>query len=176
VFLIVPAFYCGSTYTTNNDGGNMKASFTRTGCLVVCLFLATSVIAEKPEPEPSDGVYRFVGFSDEMMDGTGGLLKRYQACQTTYGTGARMCNSKEIIETADLPSDLVGDAWVQPVLILYADIYGAVDISGASGGISYHTCQQWSSNVYKGMSIDSSIVFYARFCNVERYVACCIPQ
>jgi hypothetical protein len=149
-------------------------------CSIALISISTTSLAEKPEPpETSTGAYKFVGFSEEMMDGSGGLLKRYQACQATYGLGARMCTSKEIIETADLPSDLVGDAWVQPVFVP-TSLDAVTDISGVT--VQYYptqfSCLSWRviNDSDRGLVVMSDVSFLTLPCSTERHVACCVPE
>ena len=146
-------------------------------CLTVLLSISSAVFAEKPDPESSAGAYRFVGFSDEMMNGGGGFLKRYQACQATYGNEARMCTSKEIMETVNLPDNLVGYGWVQPVFVQTIPTY-VTDISGATQtSPGYLTCQSWinySSGF--GLVMTSNVAFGNYPCTIECYVSCCVPE
>jgi hypothetical protein len=58
---------------------------------------------------------RFVGFSDDRVQGDVGLVGMHTACRNKYGGGARMCLDIEVFKTPDLqpnPSNAIG--WVQP--------------------------------------------------------------
>ena len=58
---------------------------------------------------------RFVGFSNDMVQGNAGLVGVHEACENKFGSGARMCSTAEVFKTPGISSyPDVAKAWVQP--------------------------------------------------------------
>jgi hypothetical protein len=62
-------------------------------------------IANTPLPVTGDvnvsTVYRFAGYSEDFTTGAaGGILHMNTKCQLTFGTDARMCTTKEFLQSA----------------------------------------------------------------------------
>lgn len=58
---------------------------------------------------------RFIGFSTTAVPAHAGLAGMAQACQGTFGPGARMCLTGEVVKTPEIvhfTQEL--EAWVQP--------------------------------------------------------------
>lgn len=125
--------------------------------------------------------FQLVGFTSAALTGDSGLFGLTLACQAEF-PGSRICTSREILETVEVPTGLSGDAWVQP-LVMAGRTREAVDVSGASAGSSM-TCggvrpsPTWSVGFgfgRFGLTVDSSGGFVVRECGTARSVACCAP-
>ena len=135
--------------------------------------------------------FQLVGFTSAALAGDSGLFGLTLACQAEFA-GSRICTSREILETVEVPTGLSGDAWVQPLVMGGRDT-DAVDVSGARGGFTI-ACggdpptPTWSGGSVPapglpgfviervGLTVDSSGRFVVRECETARSVACCAPS
>lgn len=99
----------------------MKLSIT--GIVIATCLLATSVLAEKPEPEPASQEYTFVGFTTTAyFRGTDASYTNFtHVCKSEFGSTAKVATSKEIKTYIDshgaLPGSVVGYGWVHPEIV-----------------------------------------------------------
>lgn len=131
--------------------------------------------------------YVFVGFSDEILQGTAGLVALYAACQSKFGPDSRMCTSQEVLNSTTL-SPQTGEAWVHPVFTLTGTGDGsnlASDVSGIGASLSPGfpaseglTCRGWSTsaNNTRGLTVNGALSFARETCDGSRSVTCCILQ
>ncbi len=124
---------------------------------------------------------QLVGFTTEEFLGDAGLFTLTLACQAEF-PGSRMCTSIEILNTFDVPSGLVGEAWVRPshVPVSASGVStGGIHVGDASGVINQTTlsCNGWSKLFSgTGLTVDSTGAFNGEIaCLPEniRSVACC---
>ena len=162
--------------------------------LYFCLVLSISIIATCTLPvfaqdtiagclAAGSGFLYFVRVADTpafayqpgdtaTIAGFEGLFTLMNACDAEF-PGSRMCTSREVTETTELPVISSGPrAWVQPVRILPdgRDISGAVS---ASGELS---CQGWRVSIASGLAVDRRGQFMGSLnCGSPSRVACCAP-
>jgi hypothetical protein len=124
----------------------------------------------------------FVGVTVEAVKGYKGVVSFNKLCHSNFPK-SRICNSKEIIETADPPDFFSGFryAWVHPVTSAGSD----QEYSRVYDGMK--SCQGWSAaNTERGLVIRNADaigdilervgIFATALCNTEMYdvnVACC---
>lgn len=135
-------------------------------------------------PQGEAGVsprYELVGFTTATFKGGDGVLEYTSACHAEF-SNSRMCTSKEVLETVNVPT-LSGEAWVRPVFVVLprgttnsviADVSGAfTPSSGSTGSMS---CDAWRRlTAESGLMVESNGAFDLRNCNDFRSIACCAP-
>jgi len=128
--------------------------------------------------------YQWVGATSISFDGSGnglGFVGMTTQCRADFGPGARMCTSKEIMESDTLDPNAIPaeGCWVRPVLLSIAwqtDVSGAKELAG--DGMS---CHGWSfsSSGLKGLRLTSAGGFDSRGlgsrCSQVLPIACCKP-
>ena len=88
--------------------------------------------------------FQLVGFTSATPSCSSGLFTLTQTCQSEFGDDVRMCSSIEVIETASIPSDLVGTAMVRPVLQpTVHNLAKSVDASMVEGSPGDLNCNGW---------------------------------
>ena len=105
----------------------------------------------------------FVGFSELAVPANAGHKGLRDACVATFGTKAKMANSREIINAPEQPVGS-GKAWVMPTDIKpfgYSSYFGQMDYSGVRGS-STLDCQSWSVVTTSGSN-------WGLFVNQETY-------
>ncbi len=107
------------------------------------------------------------GFTTETFTGAQGVLAFTIACQVEF-EDSRMCTSKEILETVDVPLVLEGTAWVRPTYV-----EGGHDISGVEDSPEHYTCKGWTFDGNKGLVVTEDGKFNTLVCNNLFKVACC---
>jgi hypothetical protein len=111
--------------------------------------------------------------------GGAGLLELNDECVATFGDGARMCSSLEILQTLQTDTLPVRDTgsnsrkWVAPAIV--AGSSNAIDATGIAGTAAQLSCNGWSSqaSTSKGLTIDQDGRFTTQPCNAPRQIACC---
>jgi len=132
-----------------------------------------------PPPAPAACAQRFqlVGFTSATPSCGGGLFVLTLACQSEFGIDARMCTSVEVIDTITIPSGLVGEAMVRPVLQPTGG--GPFDASMVTGGTDAgrFNCFGWRSPGSVTLVVDSTGTFRVGFETNDGpfSVACCAP-
>jgi hypothetical protein len=147
---------------------------------VVTLGLLLSVSAEAQQVQY---VGNSKGPNSSPRSGGAGIIELNDECVLTFGDGARMCSSLEIIRTfqsGTIPERDTGPAtqnrkWVAPSIV--AGSSTAIDASGITASGAQLTCNGWSSasSTFKGLTIDTDGKFTLQTCNSLRNVACCMP-
>lgn len=111
--------------------------------------------------------------------GGAGILELNEECVATFGDGARMCNSLEILltlQSGTVPERDTGQVtrkWVAPAIV--AGSSSAIDATGITATGAQLSCNGWSNatSTFKGLTIDNNGKFTAQTCNGLRHVACC---
>lgn len=140
--------------------------------------------------------YDIVGITAASIDGIAGYKDLTAACQAEFGSAARLANSRELIETANVgaldinPPSACG--WLDPRLVYVADNGGTftvVDVSGQRfasvstpiNGIGLN-CENWSGFSIPGPSDLQGLVwcgggtFAVRGCSTQNRVVCSAPR
>jgi hypothetical protein len=128
---------------------------------------------------------QLVGFTSAAFTADVGVFGFTLACQAEL-SGSRMCTSKEVVETTDIPSGLTGTAWVRPSFAPVgwgsASVLALLDASGVPGVIGGGadgplSCTGWSqASTTSGLTVDSDGRFKASPCSSGVHsVACCAP-
>lgn len=139
---------------------------------VVTLGLLLSVSAEAQQVQ-------YVGNSDgtdtNRRGGGAGILKFNEECVETFGAGARVCSSLEILQSTVEPASDPTNVrqWVVPAIV--AGGTSGVDATGLAGSALLLSCNGWSSSssTAKGLTIDDDGKFSLQACNGPRQIACC---
>ena len=127
--------------------------------------------------QQSATTHELAGFSSSTLTGDQGVFSFTLACQSDFGSTARMCDSVEVLRTTNVPSGLTGDAWVQPAFVSITESSGyiyALDASGTTGQGADLTCGSWRGGG-NGLTVSATGGFYNLVCNTARAVACCVP-
>jgi hypothetical protein len=116
-----------------------------------------------PTPAPeADAPLDFVGTTTATVDGQGHLLGWLPLCRAEY-PGSRVCTTRDLVESVQLPAMEVGDAWwVMPYWIDSQHEY--------SGRFNQESA---SCAVIQVLSDTPNPIFTAGGCNATRPVACC---
>ena len=125
------------------------AGFALTALLVVGAYAqapqapgrpATDVrVINTPLPVSTGDTYRFVGFSVETPNGAVGFAAMNAACQSAFGGNARMCTTKEVVQTPNLQEVLanadtsVSGGWAHPVIVS--------EVFNPNVGVSFPVCR-----------------------------------
>ena len=102
-------------------------------------------------------VYQFAGYSSATTKGSGvGIGGMHALCQE-YGADARMCTTKELLLSPNVPYGCDSGcpvAWVQPTIVTTS---GSMhyDYSGTPFSVNWGTCYQWTNetSATKGMML-----------------------
>ena len=114
--------------------------------------------------------YEFRGFSDATVSGGDGLLAMNQACEATFGTGARLAKSSEILKSPNLLPSPSG--WVMAEVISTGQTQ--TDVTGVQSGEL--NCNGFSSSSSGGLTVDgATFKFQSRICSESRRAACSTP-
>jgi hypothetical protein len=127
--------------------------------------------------------YQWVGATTATFTGDGnglGFIGMTSQCRGEFGPGARMCTSKEILEsdTHNLLAIPADGCWLRPVFQPFQKSTSspeALDISGRVANPTSHNCGQWEENVGAGLTLQSNGTIDVEPCSVPRSVACCKP-
>jgi hypothetical protein len=112
----------------------------------------------------------FIGFSAEQVAGDVGYAGMNAACRGDFGARARMCSSKEYIETpraAAPPANAGGQlaAFVNPLIVA-----GGIDYSGQRRA----NCASWRSQLGRGLVVwQNGSLFDQGNCALASAVTCC---
>ena len=117
--------------------------------------------------------YRVVGFSSTQMQGNVGILGMYSACQSDFGSTARMATTEEIFLTPELTAQ-AGTGWVRPTFTVGSSADAISARSNSPNGI---TCNSWSTNFHvNGQVVDGDkYTMHVGDCGIARSVVCAIP-
>lgn len=118
----------------------------------------------------------FIGFSNNRVSSDQGLVGMNKACKSTYHPEARICNSREIVDTAWPYTLGARTAWVHPLIVAtYFDNHSLnqVDYSGVISDTL--SCTGWKSRslLEYGLAVDGYLRFHAVQCGASHNVACC---
>ena len=117
--------------------------------------------------------YQLVGFSTMGFHGHAGVRAMTNDCQESFGPGARMCKSTEVLETVVWPQGDVSAAWLQPVFVSGST---GTDASGVFNASPLRlSCDGWSKETGSGLTVNSEGEFRTSGCDNSRRVACCRP-
>jgi hypothetical protein len=138
--------------------------------LAACLAMAPVAAADRE--------VEYVGFSDERVTGTAGVVGFRAVCANTFGSKARACTSQEVLTSSGLRTEIPGGgAWILPVIVGVTPAGGAVDASGVASPTSPMelSCHGWStdSDTLTGMTMIGDGGFSRGFCQFDRPVVCC---
>jgi hypothetical protein len=130
--------------------------------------------------QQSATTHELAGFSTSTFDGGQGVFTYTLACQSDFGSTARMCDSLEVIRTTNVPSGLGGVAWVRPHFVSITESSGyryALDVSGMTDGGTRLTCNGWAySTGSVGLVVGGLGGFFSnQACQDLNPVACCVP-
>ena len=120
--------------------------------------------------------YEVAGFSSTQVAGNVGFLGMNTACQSTYGSSARMATTEEVYKTTG-SSTASGIGWVRgiahPGAANIDNTTGFTNGPGASTGLS---CQGWSSTSSTGLAISGyNLALQTSSCANTGFVTCSIP-
>ena len=120
--------------------------------------------------------YEVAGFSSTQVAGNVGFLGMNTACQSAYGSSARMATTEEVYKTTG-SSTASGIGWVRgiahPGAANIDNTTGFTNGSGASTGLS---CQGWSSTSSTGLAISGyNLALQTSSCANTGFVTCSIP-
>ena len=181
IFIIMSVF-CVFSIATFTHGGDGHKKAKPVNVLNEPLEVKVINRLNKPIPvECIDHPYRFVGRSESALPGNAGHRAMHEACQETFeDPTARMCTSKDIFETPDLPILDIEAVWVHPVIVGFAAPSTTIDFSGRivrdfDGALS---CNSWDRNSddFAGLIWSRDSTFRFGRCNYSRYVSCCVPE
>ena len=138
--------------------------------LILSTFLAALIVAlaspahaHSPSscPSTTPPILQFVGTTTATVDGQGHLLGWLPLCRAEY-PGSRVCTTRDLVESAQLPAMEVGDAWwVMPYWIDSEHEY--------SGRFN----QSVSCAIIRGSVDYTHPIFSTGICNDLHPVACC---
>ena len=146
------------------------------GICIVFLTAGTALAGKpQPQPEPATGNMELVGFTTVTTAPNIGLFGMTQLCQAEY-LDSRICTSKEIMETVNVPLLPSGTrAWLQPVVAGVNTSGIVTDISGQQ----YYSlsCGNWQSiePTSRGLSVTNLGSITMNQCSSILPVACCAP-
>lgn len=147
----------------------------------IALALALLAMLSIPTPawaQTTCSPAQLVGFTATTLPGDAGVLATTAQCQIDFGVTARMCESREVLETVVVPALVPAEAWILPSFqpIGSGDVAGlALDASGRSARPDRLTCDGWSSTAPTGLVIDEAGRFRTGSCSTPRAIACCAP-
>ncbi len=130
--------------------------------------------------QQSATTHELAGFSTSTFDGGQGVFTYTLACQSDFGSTARMCDSVEVLRTTNVPSGLTGDAWVRPHFSPFSingtsEVRMALDASGKRGDPEQLSCDGWQPGGSSGLKVDATGRFALHSCGNTLAVACCVP-
>ncbi len=132
--------------------------------------------------QQSATTHELAGFSTSTFDGGQGVFTYTLACQSDFGSTARMCDSVEVLRTTNVPSGLTGDAWVRPHFSPFgsgSSTGRALDASGRADTPLDLSCDGWLGPTRdpgaSGFKIDATGSFDTAPCGDTLAVACCVP-
>ncbi len=120
--------------------------------------------------------YEFSGFTSTTMSGNGGYVAMTAACQSDFGSDARVASTTEISQS-NLGTAQSGVAWVQGTP--HASSAALDAVSGIStGSAGSLTCRGWSnSGSILGLIVDgSTFSMGTQYCYQQAAVACAVPD
>lgn len=106
------------------------------------------------EPLAATARFGFVGFSIDKVAGDAGFFGMAVACQATFGPGARLATTAEVMRSPTISDAAVTEAWAQPIIEqafrTYTNLDEAIlyDVSGWStpGHFDTINCRGWSTS------------------------------
>jgi hypothetical protein len=134
-------------------------------------------------------LYQFAGFSTDTTPGnaSGGLGGMHAMCRDDFGNTARMCTTKEVLLSSNIPDSYTAgeNGWVQPIIVAalfnsstnypqYIDFSGAI-VEGAFTPTSAFSCQQWQTSAGFGLWFHPPSGIHRETCQNRRRVSCCTP-
>ena len=152
----------------------------RFAVLVCLLSLAASDSFAQSAP------YQWVGATSVTYDGSGnglGFVGMTSQCRADFGPGARMCRSREIMDsdTLNLNSIPTQGCWVRTEWNPFAagrpssNFVLGLDESGQSDSPANMTCSSWASTGGTGLSLQPAGSLLMGGCSTPRSIACCAP-
>ena len=138
--------------------------------IALAYLLANAAMAQAPvEQKDHDSLStleifsepRFRGFSRAAVAADAGLAGMHQACNSTYGNGARMCLDIEVFKTPELKAvSSVTKGWLQPTSELSGDNPGSLSCSGWS--VTTGAAATWLTG-------DMQIIYASKHHQAKRY-------
>ncbi len=150
---------------------------------LIAFVFAAALIASLAAAPATAQDRRYVGFTQELFDGTQGHFAPHEACREQFN--AVWCTSQMIIEHGPHPKSFGppdGGAWVNPAPVGFAFPieFGALDFSGMFAQPVRFNCQRWSANFGSGLVVRSNppgaglgVSFATSACEDYRPAACC---
>ena len=136
----------------------------------------------------STGEYQVIGVTTDSVPADIGINGIYKACEITFGDGARMCTSKEVLSTPNLDTVLAElpagtGAWVTRTVIsthmINDELYYVFDF-GASYPERFLNCNGWSASGFGGgtlfKSSEGPIIIDVNSCAALQRVTCCAKR
>ena len=133
----------------------------------------TSPIPVDVQKQASSSSMQLVGFTSGTYTGGLGLLEFARLCQQEF-PGSRMCTTKEVADSANIPTGIpTGNAWVRP-LILRGDLVYDLTTGFSTTQSANMTCRFWTDNAtYNGMVVSHTGGFGSIGCDINNHIACC---
>ena len=134
-------------------------------------------------------VYQFAGFSTDTTPGNalGGLGGMHAICRAEFGDTARMCTTKEVLLSSNIPVRFEEgeNGWVQPVMVAaffnsstnypqYIDFSGAM-VEGDYTPTTAFSCRLWITSDAFGLMFIPPDGIHPTDCRNRRSVTCCTP-
>ena len=117
----------------------------------------------------------FLGDTTTLYIGNGGVWPMYAGCQADYGDGAKVCSSKQLLESyssGDAPINGDGTMWVRPYIVA-----ATRDGNGKPAVIDYSGYESEYVQVCPGAQgrgfTKAAVNFTMGECSVSRTAACC---
>jgi len=144
--------------------------------IVVVLLFTVSAVAQAAKPEGGQQT-GYLGQTNGSYDGSTSMAGLYAACQTDRGEGAKVCNTKELFESANIAGEIVPSTgmWVRPFIIgITGDGSTAlgIDYTGTKSG-NFKTCAI-ANGATDGNYVDQYWEFKTNaLCTIPKPAACC---
>lgn len=132
------------------------------------------LVAEKAST--TNNAYQVAGFTNTTVPGTGGYLALANACETEFGSSARVATSQEVLDTPALATG-TGQAWVRGISASGGFVNGWIMEMASGIWAQSINCQGWRDIGTTGsLALDTSNhSFTTASCNSSNKVACAIP-
>jgi len=132
------------------------------------------MIAQKASA--TSNAYQVAGFTNTTVPGTGGYLALANACETEFGSSARVASSQDVLDTPALATGN-GYAWVRGISATGGFSDGWIMEMASGKWFQSINCLGWRNvGTTKSLALDTSNhSFRSASCNTSRKVACAIP-
>ena len=122
------------------------------------------------------GLFEFVGYSDNAVNGGVGYHGLTAECVATFGDDARVATTEEYIKSR-LTFEPATGGWINPVIVQITAQNNLIDYSGvAGGGPGRWNCTQWGDGSGgKGMRVDTGGDIILGLCTGANFVTCSAP-